>query len=65
MRKKHPMIRKNDKVTVLVGKEKGKIGSVLKVDSEKSRVIVKNLLLNLLSLFKEIKPQNLVTTIVM
>lgn len=43
MRKKHPMFRKNDKVTVLVGKEKGKIGSVLKVDAEKSRVIVEKL----------------------
>ena len=40
MLKKHPMIKKNDKVIVLVGKEKGKIGSVLKVDAEKGRVIV-------------------------
>ncbi|UCB50481.1 MAG: 50S ribosomal protein L24 [Deltaproteobacteria bacterium] len=43
MQKKHPMIRKNDKVVVLVGKEKGKIGSVLKVDAEKGRVIVEKL----------------------
>ena len=35
MRKKHPRIKKNDKVIVLVGKEKGKIGTVLNVDVEK------------------------------
>ena len=40
MRKKHPFIKKNDKVIVLAGKEKGKIGNVLKVDSESDRVIV-------------------------
>ncbi len=40
MRKKHPKIRKNDKVIVLVGKEKDKIGTVLKVDSDKKRLIV-------------------------
>ncbi len=40
MRKKHPLIKKNDKVTVLTGKEKGKIGTVLKVDAEKGRAIV-------------------------
>ncbi len=40
MRKKHPKIKKNDKIIVIVGKEKGKIGTVLKVDSEKERVIV-------------------------
>jgi large subunit ribosomal protein L24 len=43
MLKKHPMIKKNDKIIVLVGKEKGKIGSVLKVDAEKGRVIVEKL----------------------
>lgn len=43
MQKNYPMIRKNDKVIVLVGKEKGKIGSVLKVDAEKGRVIVEKL----------------------
>jgi len=40
VRKKHPMIKKNDKVIVLSGKEKGKIGAVLKVNTEKGRVIV-------------------------
>lgn len=40
MREKHPNIKKNDKVIVLVGKEAGKIGTVLKVDSEKGRVVI-------------------------
>ena len=40
MRKKHPRIKKNDKIIVLVGKEKGKIGTVLKVDVEKEKLIV-------------------------
>lgn len=40
MRKKHPIIKKNDKVIVLTGKEKGKIGAVLKVDVEKGRAVV-------------------------
>ena len=40
MHKKQPLIRKNDKVVVRSGKEKGKIGTVLKVDSERGRVVV-------------------------
>lgn len=40
MRKKHPKIKKNDKVIIVAGKETGKIGTVLKVDSEKGRVLV-------------------------
>ena len=40
MAKKRPEIRKNDKVIVIAGKEKGKIGAVLKVDAEKERLIV-------------------------
>ncbi|HDZ23080.1 MAG TPA: 50S ribosomal protein L24 [Desulfobacteraceae bacterium] len=40
MGKKHPRIKKNDKVIVISGKEKGKIGAVLKVDPEKERIIV-------------------------
>jgi large subunit ribosomal protein L24 len=40
VRAKHPKIRKDDKVIVIAGKEKGKIGTVLKVDPEKGRVIV-------------------------
>jgi large subunit ribosomal protein L24 len=42
-KKKHPLIKKNDKVTVLTGKEKGKIGTVLKVDVEKERAIVEKI----------------------
>jgi len=41
--KKHPIIKKNDKVIILSGKEQGKIGNVLKVDSEKKRVIVEKI----------------------
>ena len=40
VRKKQPNIKKDDKVIVIAGKEKGKIGTVLKLDSEKGRVIV-------------------------
>lgn len=42
-KKKHPFIKKNDKVIVLNGKEKGKIGTVLKVNAEKDRAIVEKL----------------------
>jgi len=37
---KHPLIKKNDKVVVRTGKEKGKIGTVLRVDSERGRAVV-------------------------
>lgn len=40
MQRKHSDIKKNDKVIVLSGKEAGKIGTVLKVDREKQRVVV-------------------------
>ena len=40
VQKKHPKIKKDDKVIVLAGKERGKIGAVLKVDLEKERVII-------------------------
>lgn len=43
MHKKHPLIKKNDKVIVQSGKEKGKIGTVLKVNAEKGQVIVEKL----------------------
>lgn len=43
MHKKHPLIKKNDKVIVQSGKEKGKIGTVLKVNAEKRQVIVEKL----------------------
>jgi large subunit ribosomal protein L24 len=35
VRKKHPKIKKNDKIIVIAGKEKGKIGTVLNIDCEK------------------------------
>ena len=35
-------IRKDDKVRVIAGKEKGKIGKVLKVDREKNRLLIEN-----------------------
>jgi len=38
--KKHPKIKKDDKVIVIAGREKGKIGAVLRVDPEKGRLIV-------------------------
>ena len=43
MLKKHPVIKKNDKVIILSGKEQGKIGNVLKVDAEKGRAIVEKI----------------------
>ncbi len=43
VQKKHPLIKKNDKVVVVAGKEKGKIGTVLKVDSEKGRALVEKI----------------------
>lgn len=38
--KMHTSIKKSDKVIVRTGKDKGKIGSVLKVDFERGRVLV-------------------------
>jgi large subunit ribosomal protein L24 len=43
MAKKKLHIRKNDKVMVVAGKEKGKIGTVLKVISRKDRAVVEKL----------------------
>lgn len=43
MEKKRLHIRKNDKVMVISGKEKGKIGTVLKVIPRKDRAIVEKL----------------------
>ncbi len=36
-------IKKDDKVKVLVGKDSGKIGKVLKVDHKKQRLLVENI----------------------
>ncbi len=43
LKKKHPSIKKNDKVVVLTGREKGKIGTVLKVEVRKDRAIVEKI----------------------
>ena len=43
MTKQKPYIRKNDKVMVIAGKEKGKIGTVLKIFPEKDRAVVEKL----------------------
>jgi large subunit ribosomal protein L24 len=43
MAKKKLHIRKNDKVMVVAGREKGKIGTVLKVISRKDRAVVEKL----------------------
>jgi len=36
-------IKKDDKVKVITGKDKGKIGKVLKVDRKKERLLVENI----------------------
>ena len=37
------LLKKDDKVKVLTGKDKGKIGKILKVDRKKDRVLVENI----------------------
>ena len=36
-------IKKDDKVKVIAGKDKGKIGKVLKIDRKKDRILVENI----------------------
>ena len=36
-------IRKDDKVKVIAGKDRGKIGKVLRVDHKKDRIVVENI----------------------
>ena len=43
LKKKQPFIKKNDKVVVLAGKDKGKIGTVINIDVEKSRLIIEKI----------------------
>ena len=43
MEKEKLNIKKNDKVKVVAGKDKGKIGKVLSVNREKNRLIVENI----------------------
>ncbi len=42
MRLKKTKIRKDDKVIVITGKDKGKIGKVLSVDLKKGRLFIEN-----------------------
>jgi large subunit ribosomal protein L24 len=37
------LIKKDDKIKVIAGKDKGKIGKVLKVDRKKNRVLVEKI----------------------
>ena len=37
------LLRKDDKVKIIAGKDKGKIGKILKVDRTKSRILVENI----------------------
>ena len=37
------LLKKDDKVKVLAGKDKGKIGKILKIDRKKDRVLVENI----------------------
>lgn len=39
----HTKFKKNDQVIVLSGKEKGKTGRVIKVDADKSRIVVEGI----------------------
>ena len=43
MRRNKILIKKDDKVKVIVGKDKGKIGKVLKVDRKKNRLLVEKI----------------------
>ncbi|ABW66529.1 50S ribosomal protein L24 [Desulfosudis oleivorans] len=43
MQKEKVNIKKNDKVKVVAGKDKGKIGKVLSVNREKNRLVVENI----------------------
>jgi len=43
VRKKHPKIKKNDKIIVIAGKEKGKIGTVLNIDCEKGSILAEKI----------------------
>jgi large subunit ribosomal protein L24 len=43
MRRNKILIKKDDKVKVIAGKDKGKIGKVLKVDGKKNRLLVEKI----------------------
>ena len=43
MTKSKCLLKKDDKVKIVAGKDKGKIGKILKVDRKKNRVLVENI----------------------
>jgi len=43
MRQGHSNLRVNDKVEVIAGKDKGRVGKVLRVDRDKDRVVVERI----------------------
>ena len=43
MQRYKSLIKKNDKVKILTGKDSGKIGKVIKVDRKKDRILVENI----------------------
>jgi large subunit ribosomal protein L24 len=43
MTKSKCLLKKDDKVKIVAGKDKGKIGKVLRVDRKKNRVLVENI----------------------
>ncbi len=43
MLQKKILIKKDDKIKVIAGKDKGKIGKVLKVDRKKNRLLVEKI----------------------
>ena len=43
MKANKSLLKKDDKVKVLTGKDKGKIGKILKIDKKKDRVLVENI----------------------
>lgn len=43
MRHEQVKLRVNDKVEVIVGKDKGRVGKILRIDRENSRVIVERI----------------------
>ncbi|MBM9535898.1 50S ribosomal protein L24 [Desulfobulbus alkaliphilus] len=43
MRQGHTKFRVNDKVEVIAGKDKGRVGKILKIDRENNRVVVERI----------------------
>ena len=43
MRQGHTNIRVNDKIEVIAGKDKGRVGKVLRIDNEKNRIVVERI----------------------